>query len=83
MTTKTKLPAGAKTLVKGHFAHKLYDYLNTGSLDPTEIKIPYCVKYWDGLYFWEAETPLGKTRSSHFKIYDNCLESLQEFIDRH
>jgi hypothetical protein len=81
MTTKTL--TAAKTLVKGTISHNLYDYLNTGSMEPTEIKIPYVVKTLDKLFYWEAQPPTGKIKSSYYKNYDKCLEDLQNFIDQH
>lgn len=78
MTTKTK-PYG-KTLQKGHFTERIYDYLDTGSMDPTEVKIPYRIYLLDSKHYcWEVQTPLGSIKSSAYKNYDACLESFEDF----
>ena len=76
---KAKITPRGKTLQKGHFTERIYDYLNTGSLDPTIVKIPYRVYLLANTYHWEAETPLGSCCSSAHKDYDACLEDLEDF----
>ena len=76
---KNKITPHGKTLQQGHFTERIYDYLDTGSLDPTIVKIPYRVFILDNSYRWEAQTPLGSCKSPAHKSYEACLEDFEDF----
>lgn len=67
------------TLQKGDLTEKIYDYLDTGSLDPTIVKIPYRVYLQENSYYWVAKTPLGSCLSESHKTYEACLEDFETF----
>ena len=78
---KTKKEQEGLTICKGHFTENLYDFLNTGSLDPIEINIPWRVYKTSSLYYWMVTYPTHGARSKGFKNYDACLTDFQSYCE--
>jgi|LakMenEpi03Aug12_release.lakeMendotaPanAssembly.Ray.scaffolds.fasta_scaffold1774156_2 hypothetical protein len=76
MKNQTQKPV---TLVKGFITENVYDYLNTGNLDPIEVKVPYRIYRTGNYYQWEANTPTGTITSPKFTDYDKCLGDWEDF----